>query len=203
LNIEDVEVDGAVQIGRKLGSVGQPLPGVTIKIVDPTTGEMLEPNNDGLIMVKGPNVMRGYLNRDDLTENAIIDEWYDTGDIGHLDDDGFLTITDRLARFSKIGGEMVPHLAIEEAILTKLDTHEQVVAVTSIPDEKKGEQLVVLYTPEAGDGEKLHEIINNSDLANLYKPKQSNYIKIEEMPVLGSGKLDIMKLRKIATEIKG
>lgn len=202
LNIPDIEMDGVFQVGQKPGTVGRPLPGVAVEIVDPTTLEPLGPNAEGLIMIKGPNVMSGYLNRDDLTEKAIIDGWYDTGDIGKLDDDGFLMITDRLARFSKIGGEMVPHLAIEEAILGELKTHEQIIAVTSIPDEKKGEQLVVLYTPDAPSVEKLCGIIDNSSLPNIFKPKQANYIKIDEMPLLGSGKLDIMKLRKIATEVK-
>ena len=149
-----------------------------------------------------PNVMAGYLKRDDLTQEAIVDGWYDTGDIGKLDEDGFLSITDRLARFSKIGGEMVPHLAIEEAIYDELKINEQIIAVTSIPDEKKGEQLVVLYTEESPPAEKLCEIVDASNMPNIFKPKRANYIKIDEMPLLGSGKLDIMKLRKIATEIK-
>jgi len=146
--------------------------------------------------------MAGYLKRDDLTEKAIVNGWYDTGDIGKLDEDGFLSITDRLARFSKIGGEMVPHLAIEEVIYDELKTNEQVIAVTSIPDEKKGEQLVVLYTEDASPAEKLCEIVDKSNMPNIFKPKRANYIKIDEIPLLGSGKLDIMKLRKIATEIK-
>jgi acyl-[acyl-carrier-protein]-phospholipid O-acyltransferase/long-chain-fatty-acid--[acyl-carrier-protein] ligase len=203
LNIHDVEIDGVYQVGRKLGTVGRPLPGVAVDIVDPSTLAPLGPNTEGLIMVKGPNVMAGYLNRDDLTEKAIIDGWYDTGDIGKLDDDGFLSITDRLARFSKIGGEMVPYLAIEEVIFDALKMHEQVVAVTSIPDEKKGEQLVVLYTDDAPSAEKLCEIVDSSNMPNIFKPKRANYIKVDEMPLLGSGKLDIIKLRKIATEIKG
>ena len=202
LNVHDVEIDGVRQTGRKFGTVGRPLPGVAIEIVDPSTLEPLGANREGLIMAKGPNVMSGYLKRDDLTEKAIIDGWYDTGDIGKLDDEGFLSITDRLSRFSKIGGEMVPHFAIEEVIFDELNAHEQIIAVTSIPDEKRGEKLVVLYTDQAGPAEKLCEIVDSSNLPNIFKPKRANYIKVDEMPLLGSGKLDIMKLRKIAIEIK-
>ncbi len=98
---------------------------------------------------------------------------------------------------------MVPHLAIEEKYLHGLGTHNHVVAVTSVPDAKKGEELVVLYVDEAGDAEKLHEIISAGDLANICKPRRENYVKIKSMPVLGSGKLDIMKLRRIALVAKG
>ena len=119
-----------------------------------------------------------------------------------MDEDGFLTITGRLSRFSKIGGEMVPHLALEELCLNELGTHEHIVAVTSVPDYKKGEELILLYTDKAGDPDKLYEIVSKSNLPNICKPKQDNYIKTDSIPVLGSGKLDLMKLRKIAIEAK-
>ncbi|MHC4265566.1 MAG: acyl-[ACP]--phospholipid O-acyltransferase, partial [Planctomycetota bacterium] len=116
--------------------------------------------------------------------------------------DGFLTITDRLSRFSKIAGEMVPHLGIEDFFHNKLDAHEQLVAVTSVPEPKKGEELVVLYLSKAGEPGKLHEIISKSDLPNIWKPKPKNYIEVSEIPRLGSGKVNISKLKQIALEAK-
>ena len=203
LNLADVEVGGGFQVGSKAGTIGHPIPGVAVKVVDLETAETVDTGEDGLLMVKGPNVMLGYLGKEDETAAVLRDGWYNTGDIVSMDEDGFLTITDRLARFSKIGGEMVPHLAIEEQYLHGLETHNHVVAVTSVPDAKKGEELVVLYVDEAGDVEKLHEIISACDLANICKPRRENYVKIKSMPVLGSGKLDIMKLRRIALVAKG
>lgn len=200
VNIPNVEIDGVVQIGTKLGSVGHPLPGITIKIVDPSTNELLEPEKSGLLLVKGPNVMKGYLDNPQKTNEVLQDGWYNTGDIAIMDRDGFITITDRLSRFSKIGGEMIPHIAIEEAYLNSLNTNQQIIAVTSIPDEKKGEQLVVLYTKDAGTPENLHELISKTDLPNLWKPKKENYIPVEQLPLLGSGKLDLKALKNIAKE---
>ncbi len=198
LNVLDVEVGGIKHVGHKPGTVGHPIPGMAVKIVDPEERTPLAPGEPGLLLVKGPNVMLGYLNMPDETAEAIQDGWYNTGDIASMDADGFLTITDRLARFSKIGGEMVPHLKIEEAYLKALRTHEHVLAVTSVPDGRKGEQLVVLYVGSACDPEKLHEIISNADLPNIFKPKRDNYVKVEAIPILGTGKLDIMGLRKLA-----
>jgi acyl-[acyl-carrier-protein]-phospholipid O-acyltransferase/long-chain-fatty-acid--[acyl-carrier-protein] ligase len=103
------------------------------------------------MLIRGPNVMKGYLNQPAKTAEALRDGWYVTGDIATVDEDGFITITDRLSRFSKIAGEMVPHLAIEEEYLKGLNKAEPVLAVASVPDEKKGEKLVVLYTDGAGD----------------------------------------------------
>jgi acyl-[acyl-carrier-protein]-phospholipid O-acyltransferase/long-chain-fatty-acid--[acyl-carrier-protein] ligase len=179
-------------------TVGKPLPDVEIKIMDPDTGRQLWPDCNGLIMVRGPNVMEGYFDVPEKTAEVLKDGWYNTGDIGCIDKDGFLKITGRLARFSKIGGEMVPHIAVEQVLLDALGTGEQLVAVTSVPDEKKGEELVVLYLEQAGPAEKLHELISKSSLPNLWKPRANNYIMVKEMPTLGSGKLDIAELKKIA-----
>jgi acyl-[acyl-carrier-protein]-phospholipid O-acyltransferase/long-chain-fatty-acid--[acyl-carrier-protein] ligase len=198
LGIPDVEIGGVSQVGNKPGSIGHPIPGVAVKIVDAQSMKPLEIGAEGLLMVKGPNLMLGYLNMEKETAEVVQNGWYNTGDIARVDEDGFLTITDRLSRFSKIGGEMVPHVGVEEVYLKALDTAEKVVAVTSVPHPKRGEELVVLYLDNAGDPRKLHEIIANSNLPNMWKPKPANYVKVDSIPVLGSGKLDIMKLRKVA-----
>lgn len=187
---------------NKEGTVGRPLPDVEVKIIDLDTDQTAKQGQAGLIMVKGPNVMTGYLNMPQETAEVLKDGWYNTGDIGHIDEDGFLTITGRLSRFSKIAGEMVPHIGVEEVFLNALGTSEQLVAVTAVPDAKKGEELIVLYLPRAGTAEKLHDIITKSSLPNIWKPRRDNYIRIESMPTLGSGKLDVFKLKEIALSSK-
>src|SRR5581483_4586774 len=121
------------------------LPGVVAMIVDPVTGEGPLFDREGLLLVKGANRMKGYLDEPERTAEAIRDGWYVTGDIATIDDAGFLCITDRLARFSKIAGEMVPHGRVEEQIQTLLNEQCSVV-VTAVPDEAKGERLVAFYT---------------------------------------------------------
>jgi len=202
-NIPDVEIDGVLQTGMREGSVGHPIPGVAVKIVDPDTGATLPAGVQGLIEVKGPNVMLGYLGIPEQTAEAVSNGWYHTGDLGFLDEKGFLTITDRLSRFSKIGGEMVPHMAIEEEIHTRLNLSGQSVAVTSVPDEKKGEKLVVLYTRGTGDPETFNRSLAESPLPNLWKPDRDHYLEVESLPVLGTGKLDIKGLKQIALQAFG
>lgn len=210
LNLPNVQGKMGYQLANKPGTVGHPIPGVAVRIVDVHDSYRdslrraeVPLGEPGLLMVKGPNVMLGYLNKQKETSEVLKDGWYDTGDIASVDEDGFLTIADRLSRFSKIGGEMFGHLALEEVCMRALDTHEQVVAVTSVPEPKKGEQLVVLYLEEAADADKLHEIVSKSHLPNICKPRRENFIKIESIPLLGSGKLDIRRLRKIALKAKG
>src|SRR5208282_4066508 len=123
-----------------------PLPGVAVRIVDPETREPLPLGQPGLLLVRGPNVMQGYLGKPEKTAEVLQDGWYSTGDIAALDEDGFLTITDRLSRFSKIGGEMVPHIKIEEKLHELAGLTEMSFVVTGVPDGKKGERLVVLHT---------------------------------------------------------
>ena len=200
LNLPDITIDGVCQMGAKEGSVGHPIPGVAVKVVDPETEEPLSPGETGLILVKGPNVMLGYLNRPEKTAEVIRDGWYVTGDIGRLDSDGFLLITDRLSRFSKIGGEMVPHHLIEDELHRLTGQTGQVLAVTSVADDRKGEKLVVLFTGEAGDPELLHRAMSESALPNLWKPHRDSYFSIDALPILGSGKLDIRGLRQLAEE---
>ena len=198
LSVPNVEIDGIYQVGHKEGAVGQALPGVAARIVDPDTGTPLPVGQSGLLLIKGPNVMLGYLNKPELTAEALRDGWYHTGDMAQMDEDGFITITDRLSRFSKIGGEMVPHIAIEDVYLKGLNLNDPVLAVTSIPDEKRGERLMVLHTAAAGDPANLHALMERSELPNLWKPDRTSYRLITALPQTGSGKLDVKALRQLA-----
>ena len=149
VNGPDFEAGQDTQTGNKPGTVGLPLPGVAVKVVDPATFEPLAPNREGLLLVKGSNRMLGYLDQPERTAEVVHDGWYVTGDIAAIDDEGFLRITDRLSRFSKIGGEMVPHLKVEEAILGIVGDHA--CAVTGVPDEQRGETAGgALHAPGSG-----------------------------------------------------
>ena len=133
------------QLQCKEGTVGLPIPDVQVKAVNPDTGEVLGPNEEGVLWFKGPNVMKGYLNRPDLTAKVIKDGWYNSGDVGLVTSNGCIQITGRQSRFSKIGGEMVPHIKVEETIqaVTEADPDELTFAVTGVPDPTRGERLVV------------------------------------------------------------
>ena len=200
VNCPDFRAAGFHQPASRRGTVGQPLPGVSVRIVDPDSFEPLLVGTAGMLLVKGPNVMPGYLNRPDLTDGVMHDGWYVTGDVAVLDEDGFLTITDRLSRFAKIGGEMVPHGKVEEALQQAAESDEQVFAVTSIPDEKKGEQLAVLHTLDEAVIPGLLEKVAASGLPNLFIPRKDAFVKVEQLPVLGTGKLDLRALKRVALE---
>jgi acyl-[acyl-carrier-protein]-phospholipid O-acyltransferase/long-chain-fatty-acid--[acyl-carrier-protein] ligase len=196
----DYRAPGFFQPGSRRGSVGQPLPGVSVRVVDPETYAPLGPGREGLVLVKGPNVMRGYLGRDDLTASALRDGWYVTGDLGLMDEDGFLRITGRQSRFSKVGGEMVPHGRVEEALHRAIGADAPVFAVTAVGDERKGERLAVLHTL---DEERVSEALaqlTSAGLPNLFIPRRDHFIRVETLPMLGTGKLDLRALRRIAEE---
>lgn len=194
---------GFYQPGVRRGHVGHPLPGISVRIVDPDTFESLSPGTPGMLLVKGPNVMRGYLGRDDLTAQVMRDGWYITGDIAVLDEDGFLQITDRLSRFSKIGGEMVPHGRLEEALQEAAGVDMQAFAVTAIPDERKGERLAVLHTLDEAAIPGILEKVAASGLPNLFIPRRDHFVKVDKLPVLGTGKLDLRGVKQIAMESLG
>lgn len=183
----------------KPGTVGYPLPGVAVKVVHPETGEPQVIGHEGLLLVKGSNRMLGYLNQPEKTKEAFRDKWYVTGDIALIDEDGFIHITDRLSRFSKIGGEMVPHLKVEEAVTNLLGQYT--CAVTSVPDEQKGEKLVVLFTDPARKAEDLWAGLSQTDLPKLWVPKKDGFFFVESLPMLGSGKLDLRKVKETALQL--
>jgi acyl-CoA synthetase (AMP-forming)/AMP-acid ligase II len=197
MSLPDRTVGKTRCIGHKPGSAGRPLPGVALRVADPDTGAALPPHTAGLLLVKGPNVMQGYLNNPAKTGEVLRDGWYNTGDIARIDEDGFLFITDRLTRFSKIGGEMVPHGALEEAMQKACGTCEPCVAVIGTEDALRGEDLVVCYTPQAGTPDTLLAALKRSGLPNLWIPSRHNFIGIERIPVLGTGKTDLRSLRDL------
>ena len=200
VSVTDFRAPGYYQPGSRRGFVGQPLPGISARIVDPETFEPLPPGTHGLLLVKGPNIMRGYLGRDDLTAQVMRDGWYITGDIALMDEDGFLQITDRLSRFSKIGGEMVPHGRVEEALHAAAGATGQVFAVTALPDERKGESLAVLHTLDEAAIPPVLQRLAASGLPNLFIPRPDRFVKVDALPLLGTGKLALREVKRIAAE---
>ena len=196
VNTNDVADGKEKQISHKPGTVGQPLPGVAVKIVERDSERPLPPGEEGLLLVKGPNLMLGYLGQPSLTDQALRNGWYVTGDIAVLDEDGFIRIVDRISRFSKIGGEMVPHVKVEETINAVLGS--AAAAVTALPDEHRGEKLVAFYAQNGISREDLWEKLNHSDLPKLWIPKRENLYAIDSLPLLGSGKVDLKQIKAMA-----
>ncbi|MBM4016070.1 MAG: AMP-binding protein, partial [Planctomycetes bacterium] len=194
----DFRAPGFWQPGWRRGSVGQPAPGVALRIVHPETFALLDPGEEGLLLVRGPNVMEGYLGRPDLTEKALRDGWYVTGDLARLDGDGFLTLTDRLARFSKIGGEMVPHGRIEEELHKAAGAVTPTFAVTALPDAKKGERLAVIHTTAPERVPELLAKLAAAGLPNLFLPRADHFVQVAALPLLGTGKMDLRGVKKLA-----
>ena len=182
---------------NKPGTAGLPLPGIALQIRHPDTDEIRGENEEGLLFVKGANVMQGYLNEPEKTAEVLRDGWYCTGDIAQIDSRGFVTLTGRLSRFSKIGGEMVPHERIETALHEATQSDEPCLAVLGIPDPAKGEQLAVCHTTAAGDPKELIKKLREMELPNLWIPRAQNFFLIDELPLLGTGKLDLNQLKKI------
>jgi acyl-[acyl-carrier-protein]-phospholipid O-acyltransferase / long-chain-fatty-acid--[acyl-carrier-protein] ligase len=189
------------QVGAKRGSIGHPLPGIVLRIVDPETGAVQPVNQPGLLLVRGPNVMQGYLNRPEKTAEVLKDGWYNTGDIATIDEDGFVRITDRMSRFSKIAGEMVPHIKIEEKLQEIANAPEQVFVVTAVPDERKGERLIVLHTLNEDTLKECLARFAEIDLPALWKPRPDQFRRIETMPYLGTGKLDLRRVKEMGNEL--
>ncbi len=197
VNLPERHRDMGKGIGRK-GSVGKPLPGVSVRIVEPNTGQILDNGQEGVLMVRGPNVMRGYLNEPEKTAAVLKDGWYDTGDVARVDEDGYIHITGRLSRFSKIGGEMVPHIALEDEIHHVLGSKETLVAVTSVADEMRGERVIVLHVPLSMTVQEIITGLRERGIPNLWIPKAGDFRQVERIPVLGSGKLDLRRMRELA-----
>ena len=177
----------------KPGSVGRPLDGIEIRIADPDTLEPLPTGQQGMILVNGPSRMPGYYRAPELTSQVIRDGFYVTGDLGYVDEDGFLYVTDRISRFSKIGGEMVPHLPIEEAISDLTQSF-----VVGVPDDLRGERLVLLYTNTEATATEIHRRLAQSGLPALWIPKREDIHAVPAIPVLPTGKVDVRRSRELA-----
>jgi acyl-[acyl-carrier-protein]-phospholipid O-acyltransferase/long-chain-fatty-acid--[acyl-carrier-protein] ligase len=185
--------------GVKEGTIGRPLPGISVKVVDLESGTELGPNQAGMLLVSGPGVMKGYYGQPERTAEVIRDGWYVTGDVAAIDEEGFIRITGRISRFSKLAGEMVPHVRVEEAIREILGQEEDElkVAVTAVPDPKKGERLVVLYTELGQRPEQICRTLAGC-LPPLWVPSPDSFCQVEAIPVLGTGKLDLSRLKDLA-----
>ena len=191
--------DWRVQIGNKPGTVGMPLPGTSFRIVDPASLRTLPPGEDGLILIGGVQVMKGYLKDPEKTAAAVVEldgsRWYKTGDKGHLDADGFLTIVDRYSRFAKLGGEMISLTGVEEQVRRVLGEPERELVAVNLPDEKKGERIVLLIAGEI-DPDGLRRALVDANLNPLAIPAEIR--PVEAVPKLGSGKTDFAGAKRLA-----
>ena len=189
-------------IGSKPGSVGQALPGTKILIVDPETMEELPAGSDGLICIGGVQVMKGYFADQKKSAEVLYERdeirYYKSGDKGHLDEDGFIYITDRYSRFAKIGGEMVSLGAVEEAFSILAEAGAEYMAV-ALADEKKGERIVLLYS--GIDDARMRSLAADIKIAPIMKP--SDFVRVDAVPRLASGKSDFKKGAQIAAELSG
>ena len=205
VNIPDHRTVDTHQVGTKLGTVGRPLPGVAAKVVHPETWADLGIGKEGLLLIKGPNVMLGYLGHPEKTNEMITDGWYNTGDYGRIDEEGFVEITGRQSRFSKIAGEMVPHILIEEHLtriveLPESEDAEIKLAVTSVPDAGRGERLIVLHTALDKTPADILKELKEKGLPNLWLPSPDCFCQVDQIPILGTGKLDLKGIKETALE---
>jgi acyl-[acyl-carrier-protein]-phospholipid O-acyltransferase / long-chain-fatty-acid--[acyl-carrier-protein] ligase len=202
-NMPDQVFDGFAQVRNRTGTVGPPLPGVAARIVHPETFEALPIGQEGLLLITGANVMKGYLHKQELTREVIRDGWYVTGDMARLDADGYVTLTGRLSRFAKIGGEMIPLERIEEELHDVLGTTERICAVTCVPDESRGERLIVLYiaahlTQFDVEVRLWCQKLGGRGLPNLWMPSERDFHQVPELPLLGSGKINLKGVKEMA-----
>lgn len=203
--LPDVTVKGVTQVANKPGTAGQPLPGNAVRACDLETGGRLPQGTEGVIWSTGPNVMLGYWKQPEKTAAVVRDGWYCTGDMGFVDEDGFVHITGRLSRFAKVAGEMVPLEKVEEELHLVLATNgDRALAVAAVPDPKRGERLIVLHLAEYRDRlPAAFEEVRKKGLPNLFIPDIRDCHPVEAFPVLGSGKLDLRALGDLAKKLAG
>ena len=185
---------------QQIGSVGRLLPGIAIKFIGPETGKVMPLGERGVLCVKGVNVFKGYLDDNEKTAEILNDGWLITKDLACFTSDGFLRIDGRVSRFSKIGGEMVPHEGVEEAIIKVLDIHGEncpQIAVVARVNEKKGEKLSLLTTVHIEQQELTSKMLQ-AGYSSLWIPKE--IINANKIPVLATGKLDIVGCKNLLIE---
>ncbi len=200
-NLPDVDGDERHPTipNHRFGSVGLFIPGIAVRIKNPDTQEPLPVHSSGMIWLKGANIFEGYLGQPDKTAEVIQNGWFMTGDIGRVDEDGFLYIEGRLSRFSKIAGEMVPHETVEDLITKVLGSadDERKIAIIGVPDEAKGEALILLSADPEIDLHELRVKLTEEGIPALWIPKK--IIDVEAIPILASGKLDIKACEVLAS----
>jgi acyl-[acyl-carrier-protein]-phospholipid O-acyltransferase / long-chain-fatty-acid--[acyl-carrier-protein] ligase len=192
------------QLGKRLGSVGRMMAGMTARVLNPETREVLSPGETGVVAFRGANLFEGYLDDPKKTAEVFHDGWYITGDLGHFDEDGFLFIEGRISRFSKIGGEMVPHGTVEQKLIEAfaLDNGDAyALVIMGVPDPGKGEQLVLLTTSDAVTDNSVKEKLSAAGVPNLWIPKVVSHVP--KIPVLGTGKLDLKGCKDLAVAAVG
>lgn len=189
---------GPVLPNHRFGSVGLFIPGVAVRITDPDTNEPLPLHQSGMIWLRGANIFEGYLDQAEKTASVMKNGWFKTGDLGRVDEDGFLHIEGRLSRFSKIGGEMVPHETVEDLINRALGHGDDArhIAIVGVPDEAKGEALVLLSSNPDIDLQALRAKLTEEGIPALWIPKK--IVDVPEIPILASGKLDIKGCETVA-----
>ncbi len=189
-----------VQPSSRLGSVGKMAPGIAAEIRNPETDQRLSLHETGMVWFCGVNIFEGYLHDEKRTAEVLHDGWLKTGDIGRFDEDGFLYIEGRLSRFSKIGGEMVPHESIEYKIIELLGLagkDERLIAIMGVQDAAKGEALVLLNAIDV-DLAELRDKLRQAGVPNLWIPKK--VYRVDSIPVMASGKLDLRKCQEMAAQ---
>jgi acyl-[acyl-carrier-protein]-phospholipid O-acyltransferase/long-chain-fatty-acid--[acyl-carrier-protein] ligase len=195
------------------GTIGRPLNNLQARIIEPETGKQITDGNPGMLQIKGQSVMAGYYKDKEKTQAVLQDGWYTTGDIASIDAEGFIRITGRLSRISKIGGEMVPHILIEEEIEkiihsvssleseTENDAGEICIAVSAIPEERKGERLIVLHRNLPITPEEICKSLKKSGLPNLWIPSPNDFFYVDSIPLLGTGKLDLRAVKELTETV--
>ena len=207
VNLPDCRMQDTFNKYRKDGSVGRALPNVAMKIIDLETGEDLPPDEIGMMVAKGPIVMQGYYKEPELTAEVLSEDgWYKTGDVGKVDADGFYWITGRQSRISKIGGEMVPHVLIEEEILKILQSEGEPfegmpIAVAAVADEKKGERIIVFHEKLTVSVDRIRAKMLENDLPRIWIPNANSFYETEKIPLLGTGKLDLAAVKKLTQQL--
>jgi acyl-[acyl-carrier-protein]-phospholipid O-acyltransferase/long-chain-fatty-acid--[acyl-carrier-protein] ligase len=208
--VPDVDSLGTLQVNHRRGTVGRAIPGVALAIVDPTTSKLLAPGSEGLLLVRGANRMSEYLDDPGATRAAVRDGWYATGDLARIDRDAFLTITGRVARFSKIGGEMVSHVRVEEALSHALQgiasdatngVREVEFAVVALPDAAKGERLAIVHTRVPAGVDAWLDALARGDLPPLMVPRHASFFEAGALPRLSTGKTDLRAVRELAAAL--